>query len=401
MAYLLPLLILLAVFCFSIISKKIEVSYLTLPMFFTALGFSIQYFVPDIANAYKNNEYILLLAELTLILVLFSDAARVNITILKQTILIPTRMLLIGLPLTIALGTFFAYLVSPNEPWALALLLAAILAPTDAALGQSLISNENVPESLRVTINVESGLNDGFAVPVVTVAAILTAQAYGTMHMADENLVAFTLKQIFLAPVAGVLIGAVGGIILLKAKASGYIATPHKALVFLSLALGAYFFASLIGGNGFIAAFVAGLAFGYVSKKHDRDVYTFMESQGELLTIISFMTFGAILLPIGLAHATMNTFLLAIAFLTVVRILPIWISLIGTKLPFSHKLTLGWFGPRGLASILFSIIILEHYDIPHVDELLACIVLTVVMSIILHGLSAKPIVDMFKRSKNK
>ena len=385
---------------FSLLSRRIESSIVSLPMIFTALGLLLGQVGLDLVPMEIGHETIHLIAEITLILVLFSDASRVRFASLFAHSTIPARMLLIGMPLTILLGTLVARWVSPDEPWALAFLVAAILTPTDAALGQSVVTSPNVPGRIGQSVNVESGLNDGLALPVVLIAAIFAAGAGGMAgEHAPDNLVAFTLMQVVLGPIAGIVIGFGAAKLLDNAVDRNWATEVSQGLYFLSVAVFAYFGAEFVGGNGFISAFVAGLVFGNTLRAPAMFIHEFMEGEGQLLTLLTFLVFGAVLAPVGLEHASLKSVMLAIAFLTVVRIVPICISLTGTGLSAYEKFFLGWFGPRGLASILFALLVLERFDIPGGEELAACVVLTVLLSIVLHGVTATPFSNLFRSSE--
>ena len=285
--------------------------------------------------------------------------------------------------------------VSPNQPWALALLVAAILTPTDAALGQSVVSNPNVPKRISQSINIESGLNDGLAFPIVLLAAITAARATGYEGgQAPDNVAVFALLQITVGLLAGAMVGYGAAKLLDFAISRNATTTVAQGLYFLSVAFLAYFGAELVGGNGFIAAFVGGLVFGNTLRAPSVFIREFMEGEGQLLTLATFFIFGSVLAPIGLEHASWKTVTLALLFLTVVRMLPIWLSLAGLKLSSYEKIFLGWFGPRGLASILFALLVLEEFPIPGAQELTACVVLTVLISIVLHGVSAAPLSNL-------
>jgi NhaP-type Na+/H+ or K+/H+ antiporter len=305
-------------------------------------------------------------------------------------------MLLIGMPLTILLGTVVAKWVSPDQPWTLALLLAAILTPTDAALGQAVVSGPSVPKRISESINVESGLNDGLALPVVLLAAIMASHASGYEgESVPDSLAAFTLLQIVLGPLVGGGVGYIAAKLLDIAVERQAATVVAQGLYFLAIAFIAYFGAELVGGNGFLAAFVGGLVFGNALRAPSMFIREFMEGEGQLLTLLTFLVFGAVLAPVGLEHANWKTFTLAVLFLTIVRLIPVWISLTGTSLKPFEKLFLGWFGPRGLASILFALMVLERFPIPGIEELTACVVLTVLMSIVLHGVSATYLSNKF------
>lgn len=392
------LIVLLAVAAYALLSKRIESSFITLPMIFTGLGLVLGGGGLDLIPMEVGNEVIHVIAEITLVLVLFSDAAGVKrATLSRSNLKIPLRMLLIGMPLTILLGMLTALWVSPDQPWALALLVAAILTPTDAALAQSVVTNPHVPKRVSQSINVESGLNDGLAFPVVLVAAIMAAQAAGVEgHGTPENVTFFTLLQITLGPLAGVIVGYGAAKLLDFAVNRNATTIVAQGLYFLASAFVAYFGAQLIGGNGFMAAFVGGMVFGNTLRAPSVFIREFMEGEGQLLTLATFLIFGAVLAPVGLAHAGWKTMMLSLLFLTVVRMLPIWLSLTGLKISAFDKFFLGWFGPRGLASILFALLVLERYAIPGAQELAACVVLTVLLSIVLHGVTATPLSNRFK-----
>ncbi len=383
------LVIILGVAIFSLFSKAISRSILTLPMVFVALGLALSTPLSSAANPDLIHEGKIFLGEVTLILVLFSDASRVRFKRLARTWTLPARMLLIGLPLTIATGTAFAYFLMPEAGLAMALLTAALLTPTDAALGQTVVSSPDVPERLSQTINVESGLNDGLVLPFILVGAIFASAGAQAAH--TEGLAAEVITEIVLGPLAGIAVGWTFAKAMDWVQNRDLMSESAGGVTFLSAAFAAYCIAVYIHGNGFIAAFVAGMVFGNTYRHDIHFISEFMEGVGQILTMAAFFAFGAFLLPDGLAHAQTSTIVLALAFLTVIRIVPIVISLAGTGLPLSEKLFLGWFGPRGLASILFTLLMIDAFNFPTETELLACISLTVALSVLLHGMSAVPL----------
>lgn len=391
------LLILLSAFVvYSLLSKWVDRTLLTLPIIFMVLGYFLTGPLHASSDPAVIHEGKRLLAEITLVLILFTDASHVRFQQLRKSWQIPTRMLVIGMPLSIALGTVAAYLVSPASGLALALLTAAVLTPTDAALGQAVVSSPDVPAHLSQTINVESGLNDGLALPFVLLGAILASTGAAGAHGAD-GLALSVVLQLTLGPIVGIGVGW------FLAKAMDWsedrhaMAEPAAGVVFISAAFLAFVLAEHIGGNGFIAAFVAGMVFGNTFRHDIHFISEFMEGAGQLLTMSSFFIFGAFLLPEGIQHMSWRLVLLGLAFLTVIRMSAIYLSLWGSGLPVREKLFLGWFGPRGLASILFTLIIMDEFDIPNEDELLACVSMTVMFSIILHGFSSMPLTKLIGR----
>lgn len=381
--------VLACIFVYSLLTNAIAKTILTLPIIFMVVGYLCSRPLEMLAEPEILDEGKRLLAEITLVLVLFSDASHVRFKTLRRNFNVPLRMLVIGLPLTLALGMIITYLLNPQSGLAMALLTAAVLTPTDAALGQTVVSSESVPEGLRQTINVESGLNDGLVLPFVLFGAILASA--GMEDANTDGLAKSAILQVVLGPLVGIALGWAFAKVMDFAQNKKLMAEAAGGVAFLMVAFSAFIGSEIIGGNGFIAAFVAGMVFGNTYKHEIHFIGEFMEGVGQLLTMFAFLVFGALLLPDGLEHMTWNAVVLALLFLTVVRMLPIWLSLLGTGLALREKLFLGWFGPRGLASILFTLIMMDEYDFPGEQELLACVSMTVFLSIILHGISAAPL----------
>ena len=387
--------ILIGIGFFALLSRKFEASIISMPMVFTGVGWALGQGGAALVPMNAEHEFVHVLAEVTLILVLFSDASEVNLSSLRENFAIPTRMLLIGMPLTIALGAVVAQFASPEAPIMVAVLVAAILTPTDAALGQAVVSSPKVPTRISQGINVESGLNDGLALPVVMIAAM--AASMGQAHDAEvgSSLALFAIGQVVLGPLSGLFVGFVAAKLLDLAISNRLATIAYQGIFFLTTAFLCFATAELVGGNGLIAAFVGGLTFGNALSCSKEFIVEFMEGEGKLLTMATFLIFGAAMLPAGLEHANIKTLVVAVAFLTVVRMAPIWVSLIGAGVSAYEKLFLGWFGPRGLASVLFALLVLEEFSVPGAEEILACVVLTVLLSIILHGVSANPLANVF------
>jgi NhaP-type Na+/H+ or K+/H+ antiporter len=381
--------ILACTFVYSLLTNAIAKTILTLPIIFMSVGYVSSHPLEVLAEPEVLDFGKRLIAEVTLVLVLFSDASRVRFDELRQNFRLPTRMLIIGLPLTLALGVMVVYGLSPENGLAMALLTAAVLTPTDAALGQTVVSSTDVPDRLSQTINVESGLNDGLVLPFVLLGAILASA--GMNDAQTDGLATSAIIQIILGPLVGVAFGWGFAKAMDAAQNRNLMAESAGGVAFLVVAFATFIGAEIIGGNGFIAAFIAGMVFGNSFKNNIHFIGEFMEGVGQLLTMLAFLIFGALMLPDALAHMNWKAIVVALLFLTVVRILPIWMSLLGTGLPLREKLFLGWFGPRGLASILFTMIMVDEFDFPGEQELLACVSMTVFLSIIFHGVSAAPL----------
>lgn len=373
---------------FGLFAKRLETTVITAPLAFAAFGLIIGDSGLGWAHLKFENGFIHTLAELTLILVLFSDAARIDLRELRKDHNLPVRMLLIGMPLTMILGTAVALVLPLGFSFWEAALLAAILAPTDAALGQAVISSRFVPARIRQTLNIESGLNDGIALPFVLTFAFLAGatDAAGS----EQSLLLFGAKQLILGPLAGIVVGGVGAWLLALAIKRDWTTEIYEGAAILGLAFLAYSGAELIGGNGFIAAFVSGLVFGNAARNRCGFIFQFAEAEGNFLVLITFLIFGAAILPTAFGQLDWVILLYAALSLTVIRMIPVAISLIGSGVQRSTTLFLGWFGPRGLASILFALFVLEEVPVPAGARIAIITVVTVTVSIILHGLSAAP-----------
>ena len=382
----------LALLAFGAVSRIAERSPVTPPMVFIALGLALGAGGLGWMELAVDASVVHGLAELTLILVLFTDASRIDFARLRRERSIPIRMLAIGLPLTIALGALVARFVFPEMPLVTALLLAAILAPTDAALGQAVVSSPLVPVRIRQSLNVESGLNDGIALPAVLVLAALAGGAAGEGEARDTaDWARFALLQVTLGPAAGVAVGFFGGRVLERARARQWTNEAFDQIAAIGLALLAFAGAELIHGNGFIAAFTAGLTLGNTARGLCACLAEFGEAEGQLLTLLVFLVFGAVMVPAAWPHLDGAAWLYAGASLTLVRMVPVALSLLGAGLkPESHAF-LGWFGPRGLASILFVLLVVEEGSVHDGPMLEAVVTLTVLVSAFAHGITAYPL----------
>lgn len=372
-------------FAFSMVGRRLSGTIVTAPLVFLAIGWvlSLTGLLPHVAMEGTLH----LVAEVALIVVLFLDAAQIDMRILRVRHVWPMRMLIIGLPLTIALGMLAALPFLPGWPLVAVALVAAVLAPTDAALGQEVVTNPAVPERVRRALTVESGLNDGMALPAVLLFASFAA---GAMASDDTNWVAFGAMQLILGPIVGAIVGYIGGRVMLLAKQQRLTANTFEGIGALALAGTAYLAATEIGGNGFISAFVAGLLFGHVVKGQCPFVFEFTESEGRLLTWGAFLLLGLVLVPDALFHLTLPNLAIILLSLFVVRPLAIYLSLIGSDASTTTRLFFGWFGPRGLATALFSLLIVERVAPEIAEPVLALAINAVWISALLHGLSAAP-----------
>lgn len=374
---------------FGAVSGRAQRSIITPPMVFAAYGFVIGPSLLGLQSFSIDTPWIHGLAELTLIVVLFTDAARIDLGVLRREHDIPVRLLIVGLPLTILLGAVLALGVfgAGLEFWEAAA-LAVLLAPTDAALGQAVVSSSLVPVRIRQALNVESGLNDGIVLPVLLLAlsfAGMSEQGGGAGYWGR-----FVVLQLTLGPLIGLGVGYFGGRLVEWCGRTGWMTHSFQDLSALGLSLMAFGLAELVGGNGFIAAFTAGITVGNCCRSICTCLYEFAEAEGQLLTLLMFLIFGLVMVPLAFAHMTWQLASYAFLSLTVVRMVPVALSLAGLRLRPATTLFIGWFGPRGIASLLFALLLVEEFDLVGEQTILAAAVITVLFSIFAHGITAFP-----------
>ncbi len=335
-----------------------------------------------------------LLAETTLALVLFSDASRIDLGALRRTLDVPARLLGIGLPLTIALGAAAAAAVFGELSIEEALILAIVLAPTDAALGQAVVTEPRVPQRIRQGLNVESGLNDGICVPLLFPAVpIADAQSEISGGRGPGTLL---LEEIGYGVLGGVVAGLLIATIVTQAGGRNLIAPAWRQIVPAAGAALAYGIASALDGSGFIAAFVAGMTFRLALRRDPEEINRLTDEVGSLLDGVTFVLFGAVLLGPALTELSWQLALYAVLSLTVIRMLPVAIAMSGSRARRPTIGFLGWFGPRGLASIVFAVIVIEESQLPHEHLIVLAIYLTG-LSVLVHGLTAAPLAARYAR----
>jgi NhaP-type Na+/H+ or K+/H+ antiporter len=346
------------------------------------------------------------LAELTLAMLLFADASRVNLARLRRDVRVPVRLLVIGLPLSIASGSVLAAWIFDDTSWALALFIGATLAPTDAALSAQVVNDERISGRVRSILNVESGLNDGIATPVVVFSLALVAAEVGLgAHGSSPERGALVELAVGLG--VGVVVGVGTAALVALGTSRRWVTTGGRRLATLAAALGSFSVALVLDGNGFIAAFVAGAAFGAVLRRRltepdeVHEVVVLPELLGQLAGLAVWFLFGGALLPVALEHFSLPNLLYALLSLTVVRMLPVAVACLGTGLDRSTVLFVGWFGPRGLASVVFALLAVEELgETPFVGETVAVIALTVTLSVALHGITANPLGARYRRAQD-
>lgn len=369
---------------FVLVARRLSRSIISGPMLFTAAGFLlvrtglIESPSGDVAEPIK------LVLELTLALVLFSDAMSTHVRSWRDDGELPARLLLIALPLVVLSGTVIAIPVLADLDLVGAALVATMLAPTDATLGKPVVSDKRVPLRIRESLNIESGLNDGLALPLLLFLVAIAEAEEGA------NFFNLLLSLIGIALVVGVVVAWGFAWLVIFCSERGWMSPIGRQIGVAAAAVFAFVLTEELGGSGFIATFVGGLIFGRRILERYPDIGAFTEDVAELGTMVAFMFFGGVILDFFLGEFTWAMLVYAVLSLTVVRMVPVAVSMIGTPLRLPTLLYTGWFGPRGLASLVFAAIVIADSDIAEADPIISVVVLTVALSVLLHGVTAYP-----------
>jgi NhaP-type Na+/H+ or K+/H+ antiporter len=385
----LPLAILASfAFLYSIVAGRIEKTPFTGPIIFISFGI----LVGPLGLAWLNLEVtateMRVLADLTLAMVLFCDAANVDKSVLRSGTRVPMMMLLIGLPGVIALGYLCGWLIFSELGLLELAILATILAATDAALGKAVVTNQAVPARIREALNLESGLNDGLCVPILLLFIDLAKAGTGESDVIAMATVLF-VKELGIGIAVGLVVTAAGSWLYRQAWKLGWIVMDWRQLPVIMLSLTCFAVAQSLHGSGFIAAFVGGLLFGFVARKRAHDLVLDTEGFGETLGMLTWALFGSVVIPEVVDSFSWQVIVYALLSLTVIRMLPIVLSLTGTQESIESKLFLAWFGPRGLASIVFAVIVINN-NLPGAELIAVVVTCTIILSAFAHGMTANP-----------
>jgi sodium/hydrogen antiporter len=383
----------LALIAVAAVSKRLSGSPITPAIVFVSIGLLVGPKVLDEIDITSTSSTVRALAEATLALVLFADASSIDLRALRRGASVPLRLLGVGLPLTIALGALAAAVIFGELTFWEAVIVGVILAPTDAALGQAVVTERRLPTRIRQGLNVESGLNDGICVPLLFAAV---AAADVTSHISEGRTgMTLLLEEVGYGIVGGVAAALAIGAVVIYAGRRDLIDGAWRPVIPAAGAALAYGTASALDGSGFIAAFVAGIVFRGVIERDPGEMNRLTEEVGSVLSGVTFVIFGAILLGPALGELSWELALYAVLSLTVVRFIPVAIAMLDSHARLPTLGFLGWFGPRGLASIVFAVIIIEESQLPHEHLIVVVVYLTVGLSVFAHGLTAAPLADRY------
>lgn len=382
---------------YAMFSGRTDKTIISGPVFALMAGIVFGPILLHIAEINLNGEQYQLIVELALALVLFSDASNTNLMVLKRNRTLPIRLLLIGLPLTILLGTALGFMVFIDFSWLEIAILATMLAPTDAALGKAVVTNEAVPAKIREALNVESGLNDGISVPILYLFMAFFTSETDTDFGSLQGFYLFA-EEIGIGLLAGLLITSIVLVIAHYSNMHNWVTQTWKPIIIMALTISCFTAAQLLGGSGFIACFAGGFLYGTINDKYKLGSHLIesVEGFGDSMSLITWLIFGAWIIPEYLNSFDAYAALYAVLSLTIIRILPVLISLARTDLKMKERLFIGWFGPRGLATIVFAIIILD-ISLPHAKIITTTVVYTILLSVVFHGITANPFIKLLNK----
>jgi NhaP-type Na+/H+ or K+/H+ antiporter len=383
----------LALIAVAAVSKPLSGSPITPAILFVSIGLLVGPKVLDEIDISSTSSTERALAEATLALVLFSDSSRIDLGELRREASVPLRLLGIGLPLTIVLGALAAGVIFGELTFWEAVIVGVILAPTDAALGQAVVTDPRVPGRIRQGLNIESGLNDGICVPLLF-AAVAAADVESGISGGRTG-ITLLLEEVGYGIVGGVAAGLLIGAVVIYAGRNDLIEGAWRQVIPAAGAALAYGTAAALHGSGFIGAFVAGMVFRAVIRRDPGEMNRLTEEVGSVLNGVTFIIFGAILLGPALGDLSWELALYAVLSLTVVRMVPVAIAMLRSHVQLPTLGFLGWFGPRGLASIVFAVIVIEESQLPHEHLIVLATYLTVGLSVFAHGLTAAPLADRY------
>jgi NhaP-type Na+/H+ or K+/H+ antiporter len=375
----------IAVLAYSLLSRRLASSVVTMPIFFAAVGIAAGP-VLGLLPVEATDERLVLLLEAALVMVLFADSSALDVHRWTREPALSGRLLGIGLPLTMLAGALVALFILPGvEPWQ-AGLIGAILAPTDAALGQAVVANPRVPAVVRNALNVESGLNDGLVLPFVTILIAVADVATG--GESEVTAVATLVYILVVSTVVGLVAGLGGGWLLRTSADRRFAARRYHGIALVAIAVAAFTIADGVEASGFLAVWIAGLTAGAMVRSHlDEDAFHLTERAADILAAASFTLLGASLIGPIVARATIPTLIYVALSLTVVRMVPVAVAMTRTGFAWPTTVYIGWFGPRGLASIVFAAVVVEA-TLPGSRLVTDVVLLTVAVSIVVHGVTA-------------
>lgn len=384
-----PLVLAVLVLGYALVSEQVNRHYIAPALIFLLLGMALGPFGLHLLDAGPGTEGYTVLAQLALTLILFNQAAKLNFDRIRRHGPVTLRLLIIGIPLTVTMGALTAAVLLPVLPWWEAVCVAAVVAPTEAALIEALLEDRRIPQRVRHALSVESGFYDGFALAILLTALALASEQADS---SDVNWAWFIFSTEVLSLLAGGAVGLVGGLVVAWSRRRDWMSDIWGQLATLALALICFGVGERMEASGFVAAFTGGLAFSFITKRRNADPLgsQVCDAAAELLELMVFAMFGAFAVIDSWHRADWRVVLFAVVALFAVRIVAVLVSLVRTDLPMSNRLFIGWFGPRGIGTVVLGLLVVNRGQIQHSDVIATVVVVTVTLSLVLHSLSVAP-----------
>jgi NhaP-type Na+/H+ or K+/H+ antiporter len=390
--YTTPLVLAVLVLGYAVVSERVNRSFIAPALIFLLLGMGLGPFGLGVLEAGAGTEGYTVLAQLALTVILFNQAAKLRLDRIRVHGPVTLRLLIVGIPLTVLLGALTATLLLPVLPWWEAVCVAAIVAPTEVALIEALLEDRRIPERVRHALSVESGFYDGFALAILLTALALASEHTADTDSSDVNWAWFMLSTEFASLLAGAAVGLIGGLVVAWSRRHEWMSDTWAQLATLALAFVCFQLGEQIEASGFVAAFTGGLAFSLITRRRtDEEIPTQVsDAAAQLLELMVFAMFGAFAVIDGWLRADWRVVLFAVLALFAVRILTVLVSLVRTDLPMSDRWFIGWFGPRGIGTVVLGLLVINRGEIENTELISTVVVVTVTLSLLLHSLTIAP-----------
>ena len=392
MHYTTPLVLAVLVLGYAVVSERVNRSFIAPALIFLLLGMGLGPFGLGVLEAGAGTEGYTVLAQLALTMILFNQAAKLRLDRIRMHGPVTLRLLIVGIPLTVLLGALTATVLLPVLPWWEAVCVAAIVAPTEAALIEALLEDRRIPERVRHALSVESGFYDGFALAILLTALALASEHTANTDSSDVNWAWFMFSTEFASLLAGAAVGLIGGLVVAWSRRHEWMSDTWAQLATLALAFVCFQLGEQIEASGFVAAFTGGLAFSLITRRRtDEDIPTQVsDAAAQLLELMVFAMFGAFVVIDGWLRADWRVVLFAVLALFAVRIVTVLVSLVRTDLPMSDRWFIGWFGPRGIGTVVLGLLVINRGEIENTELISTVVVVTVTLSLLLHSLTVAP-----------
>ena len=389
MHYTTPLVLAVLVLGYAVVSERVNRSFIAPALIFLLLGMGLGPFGLGVLEAGAGTEGYTVLAQLALTMILFNQAAKLRLNRIRVHGPVTLRLLIVGIPLTVLLGALTATLLLPVLPWWEAVCVAAIVAPTEAALIEALLEDRRIPERVRHALSVESGFYDGFALAILLTALALASEHTANTESSNVNWAWFMFSTEFISLLAGGAVGLIGGLVVAWSRRHEWMSDTWAQLATLALAFVCFQLGERIEASGFVAAFTGGLAFSFITRRRtDEDIPTQVsDAAAQLLELMVFAMFGAFAVIDGWLRADWRVVLFAVLALFAVRIVAVLVSLVRTDLPMSDRWFIGWFGPRGIGTVVLGLLVVNRGEIENTELISTVVVVTVTLSLVLHSLT--------------